>query len=235
MRWLRRRWPRLRPSAAAASRRVYKAGAAIHHHGVSMPASAWPRSGLSISSWKADAARFAAEQEFGVGKSQAVGVGLQRVSVVGVCVQLGPGIGQAAFVELGVGFHGVAVPNGMDPPEHTAYRALIEPYFTQERVEAFRPVCERITAELLQALQGRREVDWVAAFALPFACAHPVRVHGLAHGSGGRVDRSGRPAATRPRWRRTGPRSMRWRRSLRALWRACWTSAVPAAPIRSRM
>ena len=63
----------------------------------------------------------------------------------------------------------VAVPNGMDPPEHTAYRALIEPYFTQERVEAFRPVCERITAELLQALQGRREVDWVAAFALPFA------------------------------------------------------------------
>ncbi len=63
----------------------------------------------------------------------------------------------------------VAVPNGMDPPEHTVYRTLIEPYFTQERVDAFRPTCECIAAELLQALRGQQEVDAVAAYALPFA------------------------------------------------------------------
>src|SRR5690625_4436381 len=30
-----------------------------------------------------------------------------------------------------------SVPNGMDPPEHTVYRQLIEPYFTQEAVDRF--------------------------------------------------------------------------------------------------
>ena len=37
--------------------------------------------------------------------------------------------------------HHVSVPNSMDPPEHTAYRQLIEPYFGPDRMAAFEPVC----------------------------------------------------------------------------------------------
>ena len=54
----------------------------------------------------ADAARFTAQQEFGVGKGQAVGVGLQHVAQIGMGLQVGPGIGQAGFVEVLHVFHG---------------------------------------------------------------------------------------------------------------------------------
>jgi hypothetical protein len=52
---------------------------------------------------------FAAQQELGVGKGQPVGVGIERVAVVGVVLQFGPGVGQAAVVELGIGFHGASL------------------------------------------------------------------------------------------------------------------------------
>ena len=42
-----------------------------------------------------------------------------------------------------------SVPNGMDPPEHTAYRTLIEPYFAPERVRAFEPACRDIAVDLV--------------------------------------------------------------------------------------
>ncbi len=63
----------------------------------------------------------------------------------------------------------VAVPNGMDPPEHTAWRRLIEPYFAAPRVAALRPACERVAAQLLQALQGCATLELAQRFALPFA------------------------------------------------------------------
>ena len=63
----------------------------------------------------------------------------------------------------------VAVPNGMDPPLHTAYRQVIEPYFSAQRVDAFEPACRAIADELAQALQGAGEVGLMEAFALPFA------------------------------------------------------------------
>lgn len=63
----------------------------------------------------------------------------------------------------------VAVPNGMDPPEHTTYRRLIDPYFTAQRIAAFRPACERIAGELLAGLHGEPAVDLAARYALPFA------------------------------------------------------------------
>ena len=89
--------------------RVYKPGAAEHHHGAFNACFGLPQVGLEHFELETDAARFPAEEEFRVSKSNAIGVGLQRVSVGGVCVQLCPGIGQAAFVELGVGFHGFSV------------------------------------------------------------------------------------------------------------------------------
>jgi cytochrome P450 len=61
-----------------------------------------------------------------------------------------------------------AIPNGMDPPRHTAYRQALEPYFTPESMRALEPRSRQIAAALLQPLVGRDDVDFVAEFAHPF-------------------------------------------------------------------
>ena len=48
----------------------------------------------------------------------------------------------------------VAIPNGMDPPEHTAFRALVDRYFDDEHIAAFEPVCRSIVARHLDGLRG---------------------------------------------------------------------------------
>jgi cytochrome P450 len=57
------------------------------------------------------------------------------------------------------------VPNGMDPPRHTVYRRLIEPYFAAERLAAFEPECRRIAQDKVGRLPARGEVEWMDAFA----------------------------------------------------------------------
>ena len=63
----------------------------------------------------------------------------------------------------------LSVPNGMDPPEHTGYRRMIEPYFRPERMEAFEPHCREIAANLVQSLLERDEVEIISEFAHWFA------------------------------------------------------------------
>lgn len=63
----------------------------------------------------------------------------------------------------------LSVPNGMDPPEHTAYRRIIEPYFRPDRMDAFSPQCRKIAVDLVQLLLGRDEVDVIDEFANWFA------------------------------------------------------------------
>ncbi|MBN2685834.1 MAG: cytochrome P450 [Pontiellaceae bacterium] len=63
----------------------------------------------------------------------------------------------------------ISVPNGMDPPEHTAYRHIIEPYFAPERMHAFEPTCREIVADLMRDALTSGEVELMADFALPFA------------------------------------------------------------------
>lgn len=77
-----------------------------------------------------------------------------------------------------------SVPNGMDPPEHTAYRRLIEPYFEPQQMEAFAPVCREVAVRLVQALPEQAGVELMADFAQIFAlqiqCAWlgwPVELH----------------------------------------------------------
>lgn len=79
----------------------------------------------------------------------------------------------------------LSVPNGMDPPEHTAYRRIIEPYFSPERMTAFEPVCRAIVVKLMQEASAHGEVEFMADAALPFAeqvqCAFlgwPPALHG---------------------------------------------------------
>jgi len=63
----------------------------------------------------------------------------------------------------------LSVPNGMDPPEHTAYRRIIEPYFALDRVNTFEPACREIVAALVQNALTGGEIELMADFALPFA------------------------------------------------------------------
>lgn len=61
------------------------------------------------------------------------------------------------------------VPNGMDPPQHTPYRQIIEPYFNAQRMEAFEPVCRKIAIDLVETLPRAGEVEFISAFAEDFA------------------------------------------------------------------
>ncbi len=63
----------------------------------------------------------------------------------------------------------LSVPSGMDQPEHTPYRRIIEPYFSAGRMTAFEPVCRDLATRLVQDLNARREVEFMAEAALPFA------------------------------------------------------------------
>ena len=63
----------------------------------------------------------------------------------------------------------LSVPNGMNPPEHTAYRRIIEPYFSPERMTAFEPVCRDIVVKLVRDLSALGKVEFMADMALPFA------------------------------------------------------------------
>jgi hypothetical protein len=87
-----------------------------------------------------------------------------------------------------------AIPNGMDPPEHTDYRLVLEPFFTSERMAAFEPRSRQIAAALLEPILARGKAEIISEFAGPFphqaVCAFagwPVadwnRVRGWTHGN----------------------------------------------------
>ncbi|MFN2361978.1 MAG: cytochrome P450 [Marinobacter sp.] len=69
----------------------------------------------------------------------------------------------------------ISVPNGMDPPEHTPYRQLIEPYFSQQAMSQFEPTCRTIARNLVNSLPDGQPFDVVEkfsrAFALQIQCA----------------------------------------------------------------
>lgn len=80
----------------------------------------------------------------------------------------------------------VSVPNGMDPPQHSIYRQLIDPYFSAQRMAAFEPTCRSIVADLFDGLRGRDTIEWISSFGDPFAvqvqCAFltwPASMHGM--------------------------------------------------------
>ncbi len=61
----------------------------------------------------------------------------------------------------------VAVPNGMDPPEHTSHRAALAPSFDDEHMQRLEGRCRKIAAELLGPMLAAGEADLVDAFAEP--------------------------------------------------------------------
>lgn len=53
------------------------------------------------------------------------------------------------------------VPNGLDGPTHTVFRALVERYFTPERMSALEPVVQRVATDLVGQLEVPGSIDAV--------------------------------------------------------------------------
>jgi cytochrome P450 len=56
---------------------------------------------------------------------------------------------------------------GMDPPDHTRLRRLVQKGFTPRSVEALRPRIEQLVDELLEAAEPEGEMDLIGQFAYP--------------------------------------------------------------------
>ncbi|MCV7348659.1 cytochrome P450 [Mycobacterium parmense] len=57
------------------------------------------------------------------------------------------------------------IPLAFDPPEHTHYRRILQPYFSPHALAKSRPVLERHAAEMIAGFAGRGECDAVSEFA----------------------------------------------------------------------
>jgi cytochrome P450 len=57
------------------------------------------------------------------------------------------------------------LPSAFDPPEHTRYRKILQPYFSPEGLAKSRPVLERHATEMIAALAGRSQCEVMADFA----------------------------------------------------------------------
>jgi len=72
-----------------------------------------------------------------------------------------------------------AFPLSGDPPEHKRFRALVNHFFTGERLEASRALIERHVHRLIDQLPQQGEVEFIAAFAEPLPAAVIADLLGL--------------------------------------------------------
>ncbi|MGB3834375.1 MAG: cytochrome P450 [Mesorhizobium sp.] len=63
----------------------------------------------------------------------------------------------------------LSVPSGIDQPQHTAHRRLVERHFEPARLAGFEPQCRAISAELIVGMEKGAEIDFVTHLARPFA------------------------------------------------------------------
>src|SRR5690554_437882 len=78
----------------------------------------------------------------------------------------------------------LSVPNAMDPPEHTKFRRIIEPYFAPGPMAEFAPRCRAIAENVVDRLPAEGDVEAMAEmgqnFALEIQCAFmgwPASLH----------------------------------------------------------
>jgi cytochrome P450 len=70
------------------------------------------------------------------------------------------------------------VPLAFDPPEHTRYRRILDPYFSPHGLENYRPMLRRHATEMIAALAARHECEVIA----DFARLYPYQVFMVLHG-----------------------------------------------------
>lgn len=62
-----------------------------------------------------------------------------------------------------------AVPNGYDPPRHTAYRQALDGFFSPERLRHFEPACRELARHTVREALSLGDLEAHHEFALPFA------------------------------------------------------------------
>ena len=72
----------------------------------------------------------------------------------------------------------LSIPHGMDPPEHTPFRAVVEEFFAPDRMATFAPVCRRLAARLVDGLLRGSEGEVMSLLALPYAAEAQCRFLG---------------------------------------------------------
>lgn len=60
------------------------------------------------------------------------------------------------------------IPQAIDPPAHTGYRRILNPWFTAEAMQKLEPHLAQYAAELADRMLAKDEFDFVADFADPF-------------------------------------------------------------------
>ncbi len=60
------------------------------------------------------------------------------------------------------------IPQGVDPPEHTEYRKIMNPWFTQQVLTPLEPRIREFANELLDKMLQKDEFDLVREFTEPF-------------------------------------------------------------------
>ena len=71
------------------------------------------------------------------------------------------------------------LPSGFDPPEHTRYRKILQPYFSPQALGKSRPIMERHAADIIAALACRGECDAMADFARVYPFGVFMDLYGL--------------------------------------------------------
>ncbi len=71
------------------------------------------------------------------------------------------------------------VPIAFDPPEHTRYRRVLQPFFSPRGTAAWRPMMRALAGELIDGFAGRGECDLVADLAVPLPAQVFLTLFGL--------------------------------------------------------
>jgi len=71
------------------------------------------------------------------------------------------------------------LPLAFDPPEHTRYRKILQPFFSPHALSKSRPVLERHAADLIAAFAARGECEVMADFARLFPFQAFLDLYGL--------------------------------------------------------
>jgi cytochrome P450 len=71
------------------------------------------------------------------------------------------------------------LPSAFDPPEHTRYRKILQPYFSPQALNKSRPIMERYAADIIAALACRGACDAMADLARIYPFGVFMELYGL--------------------------------------------------------
>ncbi|BBZ39569.1 cytochrome P450 [Mycobacterium conspicuum] len=71
------------------------------------------------------------------------------------------------------------IPLALDPPQHTRYRKILQPYFSPAGLAKSRPVLQRHATEMIGAFAGKGECDAMAEFASLYPFQAFLDLYGL--------------------------------------------------------